>query len=433
VHAKVFQNRNDGASSRSEEVKHCSHSDAATSVPINTYILKVASRCNLNCTYCYVYNMGDESYRSQPYRMSPETVSALLSRVATYSSEHDVHEVTFIFHGGEPLLAGKDFFRAFVSKATAMLGGDPTPTYALQTNGTQVTTEWLDLFHELGISFGISLDGLPSTNDSNRVTHAGAGSYVRVRRALDAALTDRRLDSLFGGVLTVINLAADPITLYYHYREIGLRRCDFLLPDGTHDHPPAGIPHDASAAPYADWLIAIFDEWFRNEDTSLSIRIFEDIIKLLFGPGFGSDALGGGPNGALVIETDGGIELIDVLKICGPGFTKLGLNVARDAIQDACSAELMQLYQQGAARLCKTCQACPVVAVCGGGYLPHRYSSVSGFANTSVYCRDLMKLITHIRSRVLTTIPKEIQQKLGMRPLTYEEASRLLNGTRPFT
>jgi uncharacterized protein len=394
---------------------------------ISTYVLKVASRCNLNCTYCYVYNMGDESYRSQPNRMSLKTVSALLSRVAAYCDEREIGEVTFIFHGGEPLLAGKDFFRAFAAKAAAIFGDEITPTYALQTNGTQITTEWLDLFRELGIHFGISLDGPPSTNDLNRVTHAGTGSYQRVRKAIDTALSDRRLDDLFGGVLTVINLGADPLGIYHHYQEIGLRRCDFLLPDGTHDHPPPGLALDGSTTPYADWLIAIFDEWFRNEDKALSIRIFEDIIKLLFGPGFGNDALGGGPNDTLVIETDGGMEPIDVLKICGPGFTKLGLNIERDAIRDACSAELMQLYRQGASGLCDRCQACPIRAVCGGGYLPHRYSSISGFANPSVYCRDLMKLITHIRNQVLTTIPDVIQQKLMMRPLSYEDALMLLN------
>jgi uncharacterized protein len=399
-------------------------------VPINTYIVKVASRCNLNCTYCYVYNMGDESYRSQPYRMAPETVSALLSRVATYCDEEDLHKIAFIFHGGEPLLAGKNFFREFVAKATEMFGDDIAPTYALETNGTLLSPEWLELFAEIGIGFGISLDGPPGINDANRVNHIGRGCYLQVRRAIEIVHAEQRFENLFGGVLTVINLSADPLEIYNHHRELGLRRCDFLFPDGNYDHPPSGLVLDGTTTPYADWLIAIFDEWFENQDTSLSIRIFEQIIRLLFGPGFGNDALGGGQNSILVIETDGGIEPVDVLKICGPAFTKLGLNVLRDEIRDACAVELIQLYHKGGAGLCDMCRDCPIVAVCGGGYLPHRYSAYSGFANPSVYCRDLMKLITHVRTRVLATIPEETRRKLRMRSMSYEEASALLDRSR---
>jgi uncharacterized protein len=399
-------------------------------VPVETYILKVASRCNLNCTYCYVYNKGDDSYRSQPRRMARETVAALLSRVATYCGEQDLHEVTFIFHGGEPLLAGTEFFRHFVAEAGAVLGDDIAPAFALETNGTLITTEWLELFQELGINFGISLDGPPAINDANRVDHIGGGSYMRVRRAIDTVLADRRFEQLFGGVLTVIDLAADPVGLYHHYREIGLKRCDFLLPDGTYDHPPPQWRPDGPGTPYADWLIATFDQWFDNEDTSLSIRLFEEIIGLLFAATPGTDALGGGRNGLLVIETDGGIEPVDVLKICGPAFTKLQLNVHRNDIRDACAVDLVQAYQEGTAGLCDTCLACPVVSICGGGYLPHRYSSANGFANPSVYCRDLMKLITHIRDRVLATIPAATRQKLGLRALSFENARSRLDVTR---
>jgi uncharacterized protein len=399
-------------------------------VPVETYILKVASRCNLNCTYCYVYNKGDDSYLAQPRLMSSDTVAAVLSRVAAYCREQDLHEVTFIFHGGEPLLAGPEFFRQFVAKAAAVLGDDVAPAFALETNGTLITADWLDLFHELGINFGISLDGTPALHDAHRVDHSGRGSYARVRRAIDTVLADRRCDALFGGVLTVIDLAADPVGLYDHYREIGLGRCDFLLPDGTYDHPPPLRPTDDPGTPYADWLIAIFDTWFDNEDTTLSIRFFEEIIGLLFAATPGTDALGGGRNGLLVIETDGGIEPVDVLKICGPAFTKLDLNVHRNDIRDACAADLVRAYQQGSGALCEACRACPVVSICGGGYLPHRYSSVNGFANPSIYCRDLMKLITHIRDRVLATIPAATRQKLGLQALSFEQARLRLDRAR---
>ena len=60
----------------------------------------------------------------------------------------------------------------------------------------------------------------------------------------------------------------------------------------------------------------------------------------------------------------------------------------------------IQARQQGPAGLCQTCQECPVVTSCGGGLYPHRYRSGNGFANPSVYCADLLKLISHISSRL---------------------------------
>ena len=56
--------------------------------------------------------------------------------------------------------------------------------------------------------------------------------------------------------------------------------------------------------------------------------------------------------------------------------------------------------QRGLAGLCQTCQECPVVTSCGGGLYAHRYRAGTEFANPSVYCADLLKLITHIKQRL---------------------------------
>ncbi len=405
-------------------------------VPIDSYVLKIASRCNLNCSYCYMYNKGDQSYKLQPIRMSEDTVHHLLARVKTHCVEQELGTVIFSFHGGEPLLAGPEFFRRFIADAEAILGEFITPTYTLETNGTLLTTEWLDLFCALGIGFGISLDGPPAVHDRRRVNHAGFGSYRDVRRAVDLVLGEPRYRRLFGGILSVIDLSSDPLATYHHLCEMGVPRCDFLLPDGTRDNPPPGVgldcpdTRDSPDTPYADWLITIFDAWFDSQNTSLSIRLFDSIMRLLFDPGAGNDALGGGRNGLLVIETDGEIEPVDVLKICGSSFTKTGLNVARNEISDAFAVDLVRLYLHGGAAACRSCRSCPVFSVCGGGYLPHRYAVRNGFDNPSVYCRDLMKLITHIRDRVLATIPPEIRHRLGLAPLPYAQAVAVLDGRR---
>jgi uncharacterized protein len=322
------------------------------------------------------------------------------------------------------MLAGRDFFRRFVVTAKEILGAEIQPHFMMQTNGTLIDGEWLDVLCELEIGFGISLDGPPIIHDENRVNHAGRGSYGAVRAAIDLVLADPRCATLFGSVLTVVNLSSDPLELYRHFKSIGLRGADFLLPDCTYERPPPGLSLEGDYAPYADWLITIFDEWFDTGDADFRIRLFEDIIALVFGCAASTDNIGGRENDVLVIETDGGIEPVDVLKGCGQEFTKLGMSVLVNEIDDAYESPLIRTYQIGAAALCDTCSTCAIRDVCGGGYLPHRYSSRTGFANPSVYCRDLAKLITHVQACVLKTLPDDIIRSYSLAPVDHHEVWR---------
>jgi uncharacterized protein len=398
--------------------------DLIKRTPFTLFVLKVASTCNLNCKYCYMYNLGDSSYLRQPAVMSDAVIVASMEKIRAHCRRHKVAQVGLVLHGGEPMLAGRDFFRRFVKVAREILGPEVQPHFMMQTNGTLIDREWLDTLGELEIGFGISLDGPPAINDENRVNHGGRGSYRAVRAAIDLALADPRCAKLFGSVLTVVNLACDPLALYRHFKELGLRGADFLLPDSTYDRPPPGVSMDGDRTPYADWLITIFDEWFEAGNIDFRIRLFEDIIALVFGCPASTDNIGGRPNDVLVIETDGGIEPVDVLKGCGDGFTKIGMNVLVNEIDDAYDSPLLRTYQIGAAALCDTCSGCAIRDVCGGGYLPHRYSSRTGFANPSVYCHDLAKLITHVQARVLETLPEDVVHSYSLAPIDYHEVWR---------
>ena len=77
-------------------------------VPISEYVLKVASRCNLACDYCYVYTMADQSWRSRPVVIAPEIAHATARRIAEHASTHRQAVTKVVMHGGEPLLAGHD-------------------------------------------------------------------------------------------------------------------------------------------------------------------------------------------------------------------------------------------------------------------------------------------------------------------------------------
>ncbi|XXX73208.1 radical SAM protein [Sorangium sp. So ce134] len=383
-------------------------------------VLKASSRCNLNCSYCYVYNLGDTTYQQQPRAMPPRVITALLQKIKSHCLRHGMDRFALIFHGGEPLLLGERFYVDFVSEARATLLPEVTPYFSMQTNGTLLTEQWCETLAALDIPIGISLDGPPRVNDQHRVDHAGRGSYEDVIRGFEIARSSPHA-KLAPGILTVINIESDPVELYEHFKGLNLRTVDFLLPEATHDRPPHR-PIAGRETPYADWLISIFDRWFHEKPKPMSIRMFEGIIAQILGAPSPLDTLGTSRNEVLVIEADGGIEPIGSLKVCGPGFTKLGANVLTHELDDALATELAAAYQLSGEEPSSTCASCPIHEVCGGGYLPHRYSRERMFDNPSVYCRDLMKLITHIQNSIIDELPPPARDRLGLTRLTYDGA-----------
>lgn len=108
------------------------------------------------------------------------------------------------------------------------------------------------------------------------------------------------------------------------------------------------------------------------------------------------------------IETDGSYHDLDVLKAIAPNEASLGTTVFTHSIQEALRSPKVLAHYEALqlGGLSQTCQRCPVVSVCGGGYYPHRYSKSNGFDNPSVYCADLLRLIVHVRRQVAEDLIK---------------------------
>jgi uncharacterized protein len=373
-----------------------------------------------------MYNVGDDTYKKQPKVMSDEVVDAMLIRVREHCLRHNVKSFDFNLHGGEPLLAGPEFFRKLVSKAKAVLLPEIEPIFSMQTNGTLVDDEWCRLFSELNIDIAVSLDGTPEANDMFRIDHAGRGSYERIVKGLKTIMNSPHINYK-PSVLSVVNIQSDPVEVYRHFKELGVGGVDFLLPYGNYEMPPFLLhPKDKKPGftPYADWINAIFDEWFYGKGPKPDIRFFHIIIAAILGVKFSFDYLGSESINILVIETDGGIEPVGSLKLCGNGFTKVGANVLTTEFDETFSNELAQLYNQSHIKLCSKCMNCPVKEICGGGYLPDRYSRANGFNNPSIYCDDLLKIISHIQNRIISEFPKDSLDELGLEMINYDEVKK---------
>ncbi|WP_256984228.1 FxsB family cyclophane-forming radical SAM/SPASM peptide maturase [Streptomyces sp. XY006] len=360
------------------------------------FITKLSSRCNLSCDYCYVYELRDSGWRERPRIMPAPVRRQLALRIAEHARRHRLERVRVLLHGGEPLLAGPRVIADFTTMVRRAASGAGTAVdFALQTNGVLLSEALLDLLLDLNVQVGVSLDGYAEAHDRHRRgPGAGRGSHARVTAAL-ALLSRARYRPLFGGLLCTIDPANDPVRTFDALATHHPPAADFLLPHATWDHPPAGWGN--SEAPYGAWLCAVHDRW-RATGQPMRIRLFESIDLLSRGTGgSSSEVLGTMPTAAVAIETDGAVSWTESLNAVADGAAHTGGTVFSHSF-DALLA-LDGAPEDGVGSLCRLCRECPLVRVCGGGLRAHRFGRGCGFANPSVYCRDISTLIRHIALR----------------------------------
>ena len=362
--------------------------------PLRQFILKVHSRCNLSCTYCYVYEMADQSWRHQPQRMSDSTARKTVERIAEHAEAHHLDSIDIILHGGEPLLAGADWLASLVRSLHDSVPA--TVNVSVQTNGTLLTRPMLETLKSLGISIGVSLDGDAEATGRSRVYANGRNSFDAVATGL-GLLGSPEFRECYSGVLCTIDTRNDPIATYEALLSFSPPAIDVLLPHGNWTSPPPGDG-------YADWLIRLFERWYSAPQQETRIRFFSELIQLVLGQPGGVEGLGLLPSTLVVVDTDGSIKQLDSLSSSYPGAADTGLDVGTSRFDDVLSLPATVARQIGVEALSGQCRECQLMEICGGGLYPHRYRAGSGFLNPSVFCDDLLRLITHVRDRVIADL-----------------------------
>jgi uncharacterized protein len=379
------------------------------------FILKIASRCNLNCSYCYVYNKGDSSWRDRPGFMSWDVFAAAVERIRRHCRRSGQDAVRVTFHGGEPTLLGANRFRRLCAHAHARLDPVCRLELALQTNGTLLDEEWVAVFRDHEVAVGVSLDGPPAIHDVQRVDHRSRGSYAEAARGV-ALVRDAGLPL---HVLCVVQFGADGLSVHEHLLGLGIKRINYLLPDFTHD-AIGPVRQEYGATPVADFLLPVLEDWWTRGLLDVRVSPFTDMARLVLGGDTYIDLFGNRPYQYVFVEADGSIEGLDVLRICDGGLSRVGLDVRRDdfaAIADA-SPLHRHVILDGPSRP-TACAPCVERDTCGGGYLPHRYSAARTFDNPSVWCRDLLALFGCLRELAGVSPDETARRRRALQEVTH--------------
>jgi uncharacterized protein len=377
-------------------------------------VLKVASRCNLNCSYCYVYNKEDDSWRDRPGFMPDEVFAAAVHRIRRHCERSHQRSVTVIFHGGEPLLVGPWRMAAQCRALRAGLEDVVRVRLVVQTNGTLLDERWAEVLREHDVEVGVSVDGPPALHDVFRVDHRGRGSYARVERGL-ACLRDAGVRF---SILSVVQFGADGLAVHDHLMGLQPAGVSYLLPDFTHDSI-GPVRRRYGPTPCADFLLPIMDSWLAAGPEGVRVDIVWNVARLVLGGDSALDLMGNGPLRFVFVEADGAIEGLDVLRACGRGVAGTGLDVrTHDFVDIAAANELHRRAIFAGMPLPEGCRGCREEQTCAGGYLPHRWSAARGFDNPSVWCADLLALFDHLRERLHvpvaeTTLRRQVLAELA--------------------
>ena len=374
------------------------HCEGRTTSRLDTVLIKTASRCNIDCSYCYVYQGPDTAWRLQPKRMRRGVVEAVCKRLIEQAGRQETG-FAIVLHGREPLLLGFDELAALLRGLRSHLSSARHPI-SIQTNGTLLSENLLDLFAETRTSVSVSIDGPPEANDLARLEHRGRSTYAATARGIRLLASHPESEFLFAGTLSVIQPAVSPKLVYEFLKVLGTPSMDFLLQDGNHDRLPPGKSHFSSTE-YGRWLIGLV-ELYLTDSSPVPIRLVDDTIKLCLGGTSRKEGKGKEQHGILIIETDGEIRKNDTLRASFEGADQFAdrWNVTTTSLSEVLSSHEYLAYSGMQVPTCRVCADCELLSVCGGGMPLYRWSAERGYDNSSVYCHDHAAFIRHAVTRL---------------------------------
>ncbi|MBR5174263.1 MAG: radical SAM protein [Clostridia bacterium] len=186
-------------------------------------IKPVSSNCNLRCKYCFYHDL---SYcRETPSRglMPASNLETIMRKAFDYA---DGSLITVSFQGGEPLLAGKEFYRTFSNLISTLNTKRSVVHVAIQTNGVLIDEEWCEIFLKNRYLVGVSIDGDAVTNIL-RLDTKGNDTFDRTYSALKL-LQSKKID--FNVVTVVTKPVANNVSrVYSFFRKNRFKNLHFIL------------------------------------------------------------------------------------------------------------------------------------------------------------------------------------------------------------
>ena len=373
--------------------------------PLSLLIKPASGSCNMRCRYCFYVDETENRAVALRGRMSEETMRTLVDKALAYADG----ECTFSFQGGEPTLAGLDFFRALSDYVAA----HPNPKgvtvrYSIQTNGYSLDEDWCRWLHDNRVLVGISLDGPKEIHDRCRPDAAGKGTYQRVMASI-ALLEKHKVDF---NILTVVSAAnaRRAQQVYNFFKKQGFAYQQYIECLDPIGEAPGG--HDYSLTPerYEVFLKTMFDEWYRDVSTGHYVynRYFENLLMIMTHQQPESCNLRGVCQAQWVIEADGSVYPCDFYAL---DRWKLG-DVRHNTFAEMEQARRESGFIAQSAQLPEECRRCRWLMLCRNGCRRNREPVTADEAGKNYFCAAYQGFLEYAYPR-LQELAQAILRRAG--------------------
>ncbi|WP_217586510.1 anaerobic sulfatase maturase [Lentibacillus saliphilus] len=367
---------------------------AATTEPLNRPHINgvmwktVSEACNLACDYCYYSRCN-----GKPGKIN-RIADDVLEKFMREYMELKRGIVPFAWQGGEPLLAGLDFFKKVVSLQAKHAPKNTIISNSIQTNGILINEEWAEFFKTYNFLVGVSLDGPKDINDARRVTGSGKGSFDLITRGIDHL----RNAGVEFNILTVIheNNVGKAAELMAFYEQEGYTHVQFIpcMEFQSQDTSQPGR-YLISPEQYGTFLCEAFDHWYRDGSPTISIRFFDNILSVYSGYSAEMCAHMETCPRTIIFEQNGDAYPCDFF--IDDDF-RLG-NIAHDSLARMLQSEKMDQFLAMKPELNEACKSCEFLHLCHGG-CPRNRIQDDGSRDVEYFCESYKMIYHHAHKRM---------------------------------
>ena len=351
----------------------------------------VGAECNLSCRYCYYLKKKELSGDRRFSRMKDETLENYIVQHIEASTGPIIF---FSWHGGEPTLAGLDFYRKVVNLQNRYVHPGRTIINGIQTNAILLNDDWGKFLADEGFFAGISIDGPEELHNKYRISKDNNGSFRKTLNGYELL----RKHSVQTELLTVVSPgnAKYPLEVYRFLKTLGSNYLTFLpLVERDHESESEAGSLSVAADDFGSFIIAIFDEWAAKDIGAIKIQIFEEAARVAFKQEHSLCIFKKTCGGVPVVEHNGDFyscdHYVDREHIVG--------NINQTLLAEMLDSEVQKKF--GYAKLLtltRYCLACEVLEMCNGECPKNRFiMTPSGEHGLNYLCPGYKKFFNHIR------------------------------------